>query len=360
MKLDKLCLLMATVFSVAAVVPIQPAMSQFYKGKTITVIIPAGAGGGLTRTGRLFVKHMSDHVAGSPKMVIKNIPGGMKGHNFVAEKAKPDGITILWGPMFFAAVLTKAPGIRYDPAKFEIIGAGNSSFVTIIRKDFPPTINSPGDLAKIKKTVVSGGIRPGGILDMFQLLSFEVLGIPFRHVTGFRGQPKMNAAIRSKEIQVLTTGHAGYNAFYKNTILKDGTALAAFYHSAFDAKTGKHIRLGKYPENIKPFPEAYKDIKGGSPSGTAWDAYKWFSTFETWPYFLVAPQGTPKEAIAALRAAHAKVPGDPAFKAAWKKQFKDPAVWLHGEDAAIIAREQRNVSPATLAHLKKTIAPSGK
>ena len=46
--------------------------AQFYKGKTVTVVVPAGAGGGLTRSGRLFMKYMSTHIAGTPKMIIKN------------------------------------------------------------------------------------------------------------------------------------------------------------------------------------------------------------------------------------------------------------------------------------------------
>ena len=103
MKIKTRFLLVASMFAVAAAAPIQPVMSQFYQGKTITVVVPSGAGGGLTRSARLFIKFMSSHIAGSPKMVIKNIPGGVKGHNFIAEKARPDGKTILWGPMFFAA-----------------------------------------------------------------------------------------------------------------------------------------------------------------------------------------------------------------------------------------------------------------
>ena len=361
MNFKKLSILGTIVGIGLVAMPYQSALSQFYKGKTISVVVPSGAGGGLTRSARVFMKFMSGHIAGSPKMVIKNIPGGVKGHNFIAEKARPDGMTILWGPMFFAGVLTGAPGYRYDPEKFGIIGTGNSSFVTIIRKDTPPSINSAKDLTKITKTVVTGGIRPGGILDMFQLLSFDALGIPYRHVTGYRGMPKMNAAIRAKEIQALTVGHPGYHAFYRNTILKDGTAIPLFYHSPFDPKTGEPVRLpGRYPANIKHYVDAYKDIKGAAPSGAAWDAYKWFASFETWSYFVVAPPGTPKEAIAALRKAHAKVPNDPGFQAEWKKQFRDIPVFLPGEKAKLVAAQHKNVSPATLAYLKKTIAPAAK
>ena len=361
MKIYTRCLLIAFASSLVAVMSGQQALAQFYKDKTISVVVPAGAGGGLTRSARLFVKYMAGHIAGSPKMVIKNIPGGVKGHNFIAEKATPDGKTIMWGPMFFAGVLTGAPGYRYDPAKFGVVGTGNSSFVSIVRKDVPPSINNPSDLTKITKPVVTGGIRPGGILDMFQQLSFDALGIPYRHVTGYRGMPKVNAAIRAKEVQALTVGHPGYHAFFRNTILKDGTAIAPFYHSPFDPKTGDPVRLpGRYPANIKHFVDAYKDIKGSAPSGAAWEAYKWFASYETWSYFVVAPPGTPKEAVAALREAHAKVPNDPGFKKDWTKQFRDIPVFLTGEKAALLTVKHKNVSASTLAYLKKTVAPKAR
>ncbi len=344
----------------AAVVWALPAQAQFYSGKTIDVVVPAGAGGGLTRSARTFTNHMKNHIAGKPKMVIRNIPGGTKGHNFMAEKAKPDGMTIMWGPLFFATVMAGGPGVRYDPSKFEIIGTGNSSFVSLIRADTPPGMKTISDLTKASN-VVTGGIRPGGLLDMLHQLSFDALGVSYRHVTGFRGQPKMNAAIRSKEIQALTTGHPGYHAFYRETILKDGTALPLFYHSPFDPKTGEPIRLpGRYPANIKHFVDAYKDIKGGSPSGTAWEAYKWLASYETWPYFIVAPEGTPKAAIDALRAAHAAVPNDPGFKSEWTKQFRDIPIFRTGEAAAVVIDTHKKISPAALAFLKKTVAPGKK
>lgn len=344
----------------AATVWALPAQAQFYSGKTIDVIVPAGAGGGLTRSARTFTNYMKNHIAGKPNMVIRNIPGGTKGHNFLAEKAKPDGMTIMWGPLQFASVISGAPGVRYDPGKFEVIGTGNSSFVSIIRTDTPPTIKAIGDLTKTKN-VVTGGIGPGRLLDMLSLLAFDALGVTYRHVTGFRGQPKMNAAIRSKEIQALTTGHPGYHAFYRDTILKDGTAMPLFYHSPFDPKTGEPIRLpGRYPANIKHFVDAYKDIKGGSPSGAAWEAYKWLASYETWPYFMVAPEGTPKAAIDALRAAHAAVPNDAGFKSDWTKQFRDLPIFRTGETAAVVLDTHKKISPAALAFLKKTLAPGKK
>ena len=61
------------------------AEAQHFKGKTIEVIVPAGAGGGLTRNTRRFTKNWPKHIPGNPTVVVKNITGGggQKGINFI-------------------------------------------------------------------------------------------------------------------------------------------------------------------------------------------------------------------------------------------------------------------------------------
>jgi hypothetical protein len=332
--------------------------AQFYKDRTINVIIGAGAGGGLTRTARVFTKIMPKYIPGNPTIVIRNIPGGSKALNFIAGKAKPDGMTIQWGPLQLANFVAKAPGVRFDPTKFHAIGTGQSSFVTIIRADTPPGLKTAPDLVKTKRFNY-GGIAPGRLLDMLGRLSFDALGVSYNYTPGYRNQPKMNHAIRAKEIAALTTGHPGYHAFYKNTILKDRTAIATYYHSPFDAKTGKALRLpGRYPDNIKHFIDYYKEVRGKAPSGPVWEAYKWLATFETWPYWVTAPAGTPKAAVAALRKAYAAVPKDAGFLAAWKKQFRDVPVFRVGDDAQAIIMASLKISPAAMGFLRKVLVPT--
>ena len=327
----------------------------FYEGKTINVIIPSGAGGGLTLTARTFMNTYAKYIEGNPTIVIRNMPGGTKAHNFLTEKAKPDGLTLLWGSLRFSRVISGARGIRYDPGTFEVIGTASSNFVTLIRADTPPGIKTAADLVKTTKTLVHGGSSPGSIPNLIGLLSLDALGVNYRAVLGYRGQAKQNAAIRRKEIQAVTTGEVGYYAMYRETIVKDGTLVSAYYHSPFDA-AGKPIRFDRYPANIKHFVDYYKQVIGREPSGPAWEAYKWVATYETWPLALVTSAGAPKAAVAALRKAHARVPNDAAFKAQWIKQFGAHPKWLTGEEAQTLLRRYTNISPEVLAFLKKTFA----
>ena len=75
------------------------SQAGFYDGKDVTVIINAGAGGGLTRSGRLFTTNMKKYLGKDTNMIVKNIAGagGVKGMNFVAEKSKPNGLTVSLG-----------------------------------------------------------------------------------------------------------------------------------------------------------------------------------------------------------------------------------------------------------------------
>lgn len=329
------------------------AQAQFYKGKTINVIIAAGAGGGLTRTARVFLAGLSRVLPGNPKIVIRNIPGA-KGNNTFARTSKNDGLNLFWGPQVFGNVVTNAPGTLYDPAKFEVIGTGNSAFVSIIRSD--TGVKKDTDLANIK-SVTLGGIRPGGLLDMLSRLSMDSLGINYRYVTGYRNQPKMKAAIMSGEIQALTTGHPGYRAFYQNDLLEKGFATALFYHSPLDVKTGEPMRLKRYPKELRHYIDVYKDVTGKAPSGPGWEAYKWLATYELWPYWIVAPEGTPKNLVAELRKGYRAVDSDPEFRKQWAKQFIDFPKWAVGEEAQQLVNNFKNISPAALAIVKRAVTP---
>ena len=330
-----------------------PAQAGFYEGKDLNVIINAGAGGGLTRTARLFMATMKKYLHAN--VVIKNVPGGggVKGLNFLAEKAKPDGLTVLWGPANQAAKLLDLPGTRYDPKKLVIIGAGANSYVTIVRAD--AGIKDPADLLKVKRLTVGGRSTTDG-LGMFARLPLDVLGVGYRYVPGYNSQPKMNAAIRAREIQALTTGHPGYIAFYKDTILKSGDAVAVYYHSPM-GPTGEPQRLPHYPADLMHFVDFYRGAHGGKdPSGPMWEAYKWFATYQTRPLGLYAPHGTPSDRVSELRTAFAKTIIDKEFVAAYEKRLKAAPNFVVGKDAEYLLTDYDVISPQAREGLKKLTA----
>ena len=94
-----------------------PAGAQDFSGKTIELIVPAGAGGGLSRQAQRFSKTFSDHIPGKPSIKVRNIVGGggQKGINFVFNRAKKDGTQMLWGPMNFPGLLFGLKGVQVRP-----------------------------------------------------------------------------------------------------------------------------------------------------------------------------------------------------------------------------------------------------
>src|SRR5690606_30952192 len=81
-------------FAILAAIP-NHAQAQFYKGKTITMIVNYPAGGPSDIEGRIVAQHFPAHVPGNPKIVVKNVGGadGLIGSNQLGE-ADPDGETI--------------------------------------------------------------------------------------------------------------------------------------------------------------------------------------------------------------------------------------------------------------------------
>ncbi len=53
-----------------------PANAQFYKGKSLTLLVNYGAGGNADSAARMFQRHIARHIPGSPNVVVQNMPGG--------------------------------------------------------------------------------------------------------------------------------------------------------------------------------------------------------------------------------------------------------------------------------------------
>ena len=75
-----------------------PAAAQddgFYRGKTITIIIPIGPGGAYDAYARLVSRHLGKHLPGNPTIIARNMPGagGVIASNYVYNVAPQDGTT---------------------------------------------------------------------------------------------------------------------------------------------------------------------------------------------------------------------------------------------------------------------------
>ena len=105
------------------------AVEDFYKGRTITVYVASGPGGGYDAYGRLVAQYLPALLPGHPQTVVENMPGagGRTVANFLYNKAPKDGtaIGILQAPIIMDPLLygKDAQGVLYDPQKFAWLGS---------------------------------------------------------------------------------------------------------------------------------------------------------------------------------------------------------------------------------------------
>ena len=71
-------------------------VADFFRGKTVTMLIGYTSGGGYDLYARVLSKHMGRHIPGSPSIVPQNMPGAgsLRAANVLYNTASKDGLTI--------------------------------------------------------------------------------------------------------------------------------------------------------------------------------------------------------------------------------------------------------------------------
>src|ERR687895_1172400 len=69
---------------------------EFFKGKTIRLVVGNSVGGAMDDWGRFVAQHLGKHIPGNPDIVVQNMAGagGISAANYVYNVAKPDGLTL--------------------------------------------------------------------------------------------------------------------------------------------------------------------------------------------------------------------------------------------------------------------------
>ena len=128
-----------------------PAPAQYYKGRTVTMIINYPAGGPNDIEGRIIAQHLPAHIPGKPTIVIKNVggAGGVIGTNQLAEAA-PNGDSMGFFTLDIVAQLLSNPALRVNYADFVMIAGVENPLVAYMRKDTPPGLKVATDIMKAK------------------------------------------------------------------------------------------------------------------------------------------------------------------------------------------------------------------
>ncbi len=179
--------------------------ADFYRGKTVTLIVGFAPGGGVDTQARTIARHLVRFIPGQPSVIVQNMEGaaGALSANFL-NRATPDGLTISTpGRSWFVDGIVKGASIGFDPAKFTYIGsAGGSNSVVYVRAS--TGIKTLADLRSSRQTVTFGSLASTTPTAMVpQMLAG--LGMPVRVVVGYVSTARVLVALEQGEIDAVFT-----------------------------------------------------------------------------------------------------------------------------------------------------------
>jgi tripartite-type tricarboxylate transporter receptor subunit TctC len=337
------------------------AQEPFYKGKRLTVLVNYAAGGPADVEARLFAKYIGRHIAGSPSVIVQNIDGagGLVGTTYVGEVAPKDGSVI--GYLSGAAwrYVNDPERHRIDFKSYEFIAQQSGTSVYYVRSDVAPGMTAAADIAKAKG-LIAGGLGPENAKDLRIRLTLDLLGVPFKYVTGYRSSPPARLALQRGEINFYSESAPGYRAIVHPGIVKAGEAVPVYYDPVYaDGALGRAKSMAGLP--IATFTELYQELNGKPPSGPLWDAYDTILTvIGAMQLVQVAPPGTPKASIDALRAAVAGLDGDKDYADEALKSIGFVPEWQSGPETNPRVRAALAVRPQTRAFIADYIRTANK
>jgi tripartite-type tricarboxylate transporter receptor subunit TctC len=282
------------------------AADDFYKGKSIRIIVGFSAGGGFDTYARAIARHMSKHIPGNPGIVVENMTGAgsLIAANHIFKIAKPDGLTIghFIGGLFLGQVLGQS-GIEFDARKFEFVGAPISDHV-VCAMTKASGITSMEQWMASKTPVKMGGIAPGtSTPDNATRILRAALGVPIQLVTGYKGTADVRLAAEGGEISGGCWGWDSVSVTWRKA-LDSGDAVVVL-----QANRKTHPDLPNVPQAIKfaKSDEARRMIDVGIHGDS--DIVRTYTL----------PPGTPKDRVLLLRKAFDATLKDAEFVADAKK-----------------------------------------
>jgi tripartite-type tricarboxylate transporter receptor subunit TctC len=316
------------------------ASDDFFRTKTIRVIVGFAAGGGFDIYSRAIARHLGKHIPGNPSVVVENMTGAgsLIAANHLYKVAKPDGLTIgnIHGNQILNQVLG-SPGIEFDARRFEWIGVPvkDSGACALTKASGMTTLEH----WRASKTPVKlGGGGPGDTTTTNAKILKAALNLPIQLVMGYKGTADMRLAAESGELagacfqweSIKTTWRKGLDTGEVQIIIQTNPT--------------RHPELAQVPNAIDEAKseDARQLIRAGLHDPAAM----------TRPYLV--PPATPKERVQILRKAFLETLNDPSF-AAEAKQSSLEINPVSGNELEKLIDGLFKLEPGVLAKLKDVL-----
>jgi len=321
-------------------------VADFYKGRTVTLIVGYGPGGGYDLYARLMARHLGRYIPGHPTVVVQNMPGAgsLRATNFLYTVAPRDGATIgsFARDMPLLAMLRINAAVVFDPRKFTWLGSSSDfsrdAYVLMVRKDAPAAsiedARRPG-----APPIVVGGTAEGTSGNDIALVLRDALGISMRLVTGYPDSGAIFLAVDRGEVNGRTADLSSMRSLKPDWLSPSGgmRPLVQF------ARATRHPEFADVPTAR----ELAHDDDARALIEISELSYRISRPF-------AAPPGVPAERAQALQRAFAAVHNDPQYleDAAKLRLAVSP---IGGEDVLRTIDRIAAAPPSVLDHLRRLI-----
>lgn len=276
-------------------------IADFYKGKTVRVIIGTGVGGTYGVYGQLVARHLGRHLPGNPTVVMQSMQGagGFTALNWLGTTAPRDGTVITIGHINIVHEGLFNSEAKFDPRTFLWVGRF-TSFASIGVASKRSGIRSLADTKAREVTVGAPGAQ--SVPAQAPTILNRIAGTKFKIISGYRSTGESFLALDRGEVDMAGTSMDALRSLHWPK-LESGELVPIFVQGVRRLKEFPNApTLGEFGSN-----EVEKAFLGV------------FNVTAEVGRSLATPPGVPADRLAALRAAYQAMVADPAFLADIKK-----------------------------------------
>ncbi|MBI4495071.1 MAG: hypothetical protein HY690_20035 [Chloroflexi bacterium] len=195
------------------------ALEDFYKGKTLRLVVATAAGGGFDTFARILIRHFGKHIPGNPNIIVENMPGA--GHvlaaNAIYVTGAKDGTTIVnFSSAPILAHFFEEPGVQLDATKYLYLGVRELDHVACAVSK-ASGFNSLAEATGSRQLII-GGLAPSSNTDTIPNLLRNLVGLNLKVVTGYPGVNQVRMAVEKGEVMGVCFSWSGMKATWKEAL----------------------------------------------------------------------------------------------------------------------------------------------
>ena len=175
---------------------------DFYKDKTLTIIVGYSPGGSFDLYARVLARYIGRYLPGNPTRVVENMTGagGLIAANHLYNRVKPDGLTIgAWASPLVLQQIMGNEAAQFDGRKFGYLGIP-SPYDTVCTFNQQSGIAKMDDWINAKRPQKISTIGPGTSTSDIPKLLKTAVNLPIDVIDGYKGGADARLAVESGEV----------------------------------------------------------------------------------------------------------------------------------------------------------------